>query len=69
MEERIVEKDIEEIIGMESVTEKEVEVGLEKDIWTITEGKIGVVDGGQDQEQVKIGIELGVISVENMTTS
>ena len=35
LEERIVEEEIEEIIKMKIITEKEVEVGLEKDIWTI----------------------------------
>ena len=53
MEDRIIEEDIEENIGMKIITEKEVEVGLEKDIWTIiAEGETGVaviVDQGQDQ--------------------
>ena len=64
-----IEEDIEEIIGMKIITEKEVEVGLEKDIWTILEGETGVVvivDQGQDQEHIQIKIKLGVISVENM---
>ena len=62
---------MEEVIGMRIITEKEVEVGLEKSIWTIIKGETGVVvivDQGQDQEQVQIEIELGVISVENMIT-
>ena len=74
LEDRIIEEDIEEIIGMKIITEKELGVGLGKDcIWTIViEGKIGVVvivDQDQDQEQVQIETELGVISVENMITS
>ena len=72
LEDRIVEEDIEETIGMKIITEKEEEVGLEKDIWTIIEGEtevVVIVDQGQDQEQVQIEIELGVISVENMITS
>ena len=73
MEDRIIEEDIEEIIGMKIITEKEVEVGLEKDIQTIiAEGETGVVlivDQGQDQEKVQIEIDLGVISVENMIIS
>ena len=72
LEDRIVGEDIEEIIGMKIITEKEVEVGPEKGIQTIiAEGETGVVvivDQGQDQEQVQIEIELGVISVENMIT-
>ena len=51
LEDRIVEEDLEEIIRMKIITEKEVEVGIEKDIWTITEGETGVVvivDQGQD---------------------
>ena len=73
-EDRIIEEDIEEIIGMKIITEKEVGVGLEEDhIQTIiAEGETGVVvivDQGQDQEQVQIYIELGVINVENMITS
>ena len=56
------------------ITEKEVGVSLEKDhIQTIiVEGETGVVvivDQGQDQEQVQIQTELGVIDVENMVTS
>ena len=54
MENRIIEEDIEEIIGMKITTEKKVDIGLEKDhIWTITEGDTGIVvtvDQGQDQE-------------------
>ena len=73
LEDRIIEEDIEEIIGMKIITEKEVEVDLEKDIWTIiAEGETGVVvivDQDQDQEQVQIEIELGVINVENMIIS
>ena len=71
LEDRIIEEDIEEIIGMKIITDKEVGVGLEKDhIWTIiAEGETGlIVDKGQDQEQVQIEIELGVINVENMIT-
>ena len=55
---------------MKIITEKEVEVGLEKDIQTIiAEGETGVVvivNQGQDQEQEKTEIELGILSVENM---
>ena len=58
---------------MKITTEKEVEVGPEKDIQIITaEGEMGVVvivDQGQDKEQVQIETEVGVISVENMITS
>ena len=73
MEDRIIEEDIGEIIGMKIIPEKEVGVGLEKDhIQTIiAEGETGVaviVDQGQDQEQVKTEIELGVINVGNMIT-
>ena len=72
LEDRIVEQDTEEIMRMKNITEKEVEVGLKKDIWTIiVEGEIGVVvimDQGHYQKQVQIEIELGVISVENMIT-
>ena len=35
MEDRIVEEDIKDIKRKENITEKEVGVGLEKDIWTI----------------------------------
>ena len=72
LEDRIIEEDTEEIIGMRIITEKEVEVSLQKDIQTVVEGETGVVvivDQGQDQEQVQIEIELGVISVENMIIS
>ena len=58
MEDRIVEEDIEEIIEMKSIIEREVEVGLEKDTQTII-GEMGVVvivDQGQDQEQGQIEI-------------
>ena len=71
LEDWIVAEDINKIIRMKIITEKEVEVGLGKDIWTIIEGETGVViivDQGQDQEQVQIEIDLGVISVENMIT-
>ena len=56
------------------ITKKEVEVGLKKDhiLTIIVEGETGVVvivDQSQDQEQVQIVIELGVISVENMITT
>ena len=55
MEDRIIEEDIEEILRMKIITEKEVGVGLEKDhIWTIiVEGERGVVvivDQGQNQK-------------------
>ena len=54
LEDRIIEEDIEEIIGMKLITEKEVEVDLEKDhIRTIIEGETGVVvivDQCQDRE-------------------
>ena len=67
----IVEEGIWEIIGMRIITEKEVEVGLEKGNWTMIGGETGVVvivDQGQESEQVQTEIELGVISVENMIT-
>ena len=46
--------------------EKEVGVGAEKDHFQeiLIIGK--TLDQGQDQEQVKIEIELGVINIENM---
>ena len=73
MEDRIIEEDIEEIIGMKIITEKEVGIGLETDHLqtTITEetGVVVIVDQGQDQEQVQIEIELGVINVGNMIIS
>ena len=53
LEDRIVEEDKKEIIEMKTTIEKEVEVGLEKDIQTIMEGETGVVVivyQGQDQE-------------------
>ena len=72
LEDRTIEEDIEEIIGMRTMTEKEIGVGLEKDhIQTIVEGETGVVvivDQGQDQGQVQIGIELDALSVGNMIT-
>ena len=73
MEDRTIEEDIEEIIGVKIVTEKEVEVGLGKDhIQTIiAEGETGIVviiDQGQDQEQVQIETELGVKNLWNMIT-
>ena len=55
--------DIGEIIEMRIMTEKEGEVGVEKEhIQMIVEGETGIVvivDQGQDQEQVQIQIELG----------
>ena len=73
MEDRIVEQNIKVIIGMKLIAEREVGVGLEKDhfqgIIIIIEGMIevyAIVDQGQDQEQVQIEIESGVISVENI---
>ena len=70
-EDRIIEVDIEEIIGV--VIMKEVEVGLEKGhTHVISEGMTGVVviaGQGQDQEWVLIETELGDISGENMITS
>ena len=52
-EDRTIEEDIEEIIGMRTMREKEIGVGLEKDhIWTTVEGETGVVvivDQGWDQ--------------------
>ena len=64
LEDSIIQEDIEEIIGMKIITEKVVGVGLEKDHIQIiiAEGKKGIVvivDQGEDQEQVQIGIELG----------
>ena len=58
---------------MKIITEKEVGVDLEKvHIQTIiAEGETGVVvivDQGQDEEQVQIVIELGVLSIENIIT-
>ena len=73
MEDRIEEEDIEEIIRNKIIKEKEAEVGLEKGHMQtiIAEGEtvvVVIVDQGQDQEQVHIGIELSVISVESMIT-
>ena len=71
LEDIIEEGDIEKIIEMKIITEKVEEVDLEKDNQTIIEGETGVVvivDQGQDQGQVQIEIEKGVICVENMIT-
>ena len=58
---------------MKIMKQKEVGVGLEKDhIQVISDGMIGVVvivDQGQDQEQIWIETELGIICVENMIIS
>ena len=57
VEDRIVEKDIEEIIVMKTIIEKEIGVGLEKDqfqrviIEKMTEAW-AIVDQGKDQEWV-----------------
>ena len=68
LEDRIIEVDIEETIGMKIM--KEVGVGVEKGcFWVTSEGMtvVVVISGqGQDQEQVLIEKELGVITVENM---
>ena len=64
--------DIEEIIEMRIMTEKEAEVGLEKDHIQMIVGEetvVVIVDLGQDQEQVQTEIELGAINVGNMITS
>ena len=57
--------DIEEIIGMKII--KEVKVGLEKDCIQVTlegmTGVVAIVGQCQDQEQVLIEAELGVMSV------
>ena len=70
---RLAEGNTEVIIGMIVIVEIEVVVNLEKghlkETIAIIEGMIEVqviVDQGQDQEQVKIEIKLGVISVGNM---
>ena len=60
---------------MRIITQKEKGVGLEKDnfqgILVIEEmtAAQATVDQGQYQEQLQIGIELSVISVENMIIS
>ena len=57
---RTIEEDIEEMIGMRIMTEKEIGVGLEKDhIQTTVEGEtrvVVIVYQGQDQGWVQIGI-------------
>ena len=74
LEGKTVEENTEVIIRMKIIAEKEVGVGLGKDhfqgILIIIEGTIevlAIVEQGQDQQQVEIEIELGAISVENMT--
>ena len=74
MEGRIIEENIEEIIGIKIITEKEVGAGLEKDhIQTIIAGGeirvVVIVDQGYIQEQVQIEIELGVMNAGNMIAS
>ena len=68
LEDRIIEVDIEGTI--EVIIMKEVGVGLEEGhIQVISEemtGVVVIVGHGQDQKQVLIETELGVISVENM---
>ena len=73
LEDRIAEENTKMIIGIIVTVEIEVGVNLEKSHFqetiAIVEGMIEVqatVDQGQDQEQVQIKIELGVISVGNM---
>ena len=74
LEDRIVEENIEVIIGIKIIAEKEIGADLEKDhfqgrIIIMMEGMIEakvIVDQGQDQEQAQIEIESSVISVENM---
>ena len=76
LEDRMAEENIEVIIGMKITAEREVGIDLEKGhfqeiIVVIIEGTIeaqAIVDQGQDQKQVKIGVELDVISVESMIT-
>ena len=75
LEDRIVKENIEAIIEIKIMAEREVEEGLEKDhfqgIMIIIEGTIEAqveADQGQVQEQVQIGTELDVISEENMIT-
>ena len=76
LEDRIAEENIEVIIGMIVTVEIEVGVNLEKGhfqetIAVMVEGMIEVhviVDQGQDQEQIRIGIKLDVISEESMIT-
>ena len=75
-EDRIAEENTEENIWRKITVEWEIGVDLEKGhfqetIAIIIEGMIEVqalVDQGQDQEQIWIGIELSVISVERMIT-
>ena len=68
LEDRIIEVDTEEIIGMKFFIE--LGVGLGKGhIQVISEGMTGIVvrvGQGQDQEWVLIETELGVVSVGNM---
>ena len=73
MEDRIAEKNTEMIIGITVIVEIEVAGNLEKghfqDIIAIIEGMIevqAIVDQCQDQEEVQIEIELGVINVGNI---
>ena len=74
-EDRIAEENTDVIIGMTVTVEIEVGVNLEKghfqETIAIIEGMIevqAIVDQGQDQEQVLIGIELDIINVESMIT-
>ena len=74
LEERIIEEDKEEMIGMKMITQKEVGVGLEKDhiqtiIAEVETEIVVIVDQGQDQEQVEIETALGIINVWKMITS
>ena len=64
LEDRIVEENTEVIINLEKGH-------FQEKIAVIIEGMIevqGRVDQGQDQEQVLIGIELDVISIQSMIT-
>ena len=60
MEDRIVEKNIEQIIGMKIIVEKELGVGLQKDYFQgilaiegMTEAQ-AIVDLGEDGKQVQM---------------
>ena len=74
LEDRIVEENIEAIIGMKITVERKVGVDLEKDHFQgiiIIEGMIEaqvISDQSSDQEQVQRVIELGVIHPESVIT-
>ena len=74
LEDRIVQENIEVIIGTRITAEREAEVGLGKGHFqgiVKIEGMIEaqeIVDQDLDQEQVPLGKELDAISAESMTT-